>query len=116
MAASPSASTRRARSMPWLMASARVGGPELNRVLRGGRRRPVRGQRRPAACSIIQMLALLTSFMGAKSGANVGRCQSTSGHIGPGLPQVIGLRGDAWPHPAIAEVCMACKRSGVRIP
>ena len=70
----------------------------------------------PAACSTCRTLALLTSFLGAKLGANVGRRRATSGHIEPGLPQVNGSHADARPHPAIAGACMACKRSGVRIP
>jgi hypothetical protein len=74
----------------------------------------------PAACSTCRTLALLTSFLGAKLGAklgaSVGRRRATSGHIEPGLPQVNGSHADARPHPAIAGACMACKRSGVRIP
>jgi hypothetical protein len=60
--------------------------------------------------------ALLTSFPGAKLGASIGRRRATSGHIGPRLPQVDGSHADARPHPAIAGACMACRRSGVRIP
>jgi len=70
----------------------------------------------PAACSAGRSLALLMSFLGAKLGASVGRRRATSGHIGPGLPQVNGSYGDAGPHPATARACMACRRSGVRIP
>jgi hypothetical protein len=56
------------------------------------------------------------SWLGAKLGANVGRRRAASGHIGPESWQVNGTPGDAWPRPATDRACMACKRSGVRIP
>ena len=61
-------------------------------------------------------LAVLTSFPGAKLGASNARLLATPGHIQPESPQVNGTPGDAGPHPAIARRCMACRRSGVRIP
>jgi hypothetical protein len=61
-------------------------------------------------------LALLMNLLGAKLGANAGRRRATSGHIGPGSRQVNGMLGGAWPRPATDRACMACKRSGVRIP
>src|ERR1022692_3304979 len=61
-------------------------------------------------------LAALTSSLGAKWGANVDRHQATSGHVQPRKPQVNATQGHVRPHPATGGVCMACKRSGVRIP
>ena len=61
-------------------------------------------------------LALLMSLLGAKLGANVGRRRATSGHIGPESWQLNGTLGDSWPCIATGPACMACKRSGVRIP
>jgi hypothetical protein len=49
----------------------------------------------PAARPACRTLAMLTSFPGAKLGASVARRRATSGHIGPGLPQVNGSHADA---------------------
>ena len=93
---------------------------ELSRVLRGdGRgshRCRFRRRRRAGSLFNLRTLALRTSSLGAKLGANVGRCRATSGHIGPGLPQVNSSYADAQLHPAIAGAYMACRRSGVQIP
>ncbi len=61
-------------------------------------------------------LAALMSSLGAKLGANVHRHQATPGHVQPREPQVNATPGDVQPRRATAGVCMACKRSGVRIP
>ncbi len=44
------------------------------------------------------------------------RHQATSSNVQPWKPQVNATQGDVRPRPATAGVCMACKRSGVRIP
>ncbi len=54
--------------------------------------------------------------MGAKSGANVARRQATRDGIQPASLQVNGPPGHARRLLAMAGMCMACKRSGVRIP
>ncbi len=54
--------------------------------------------------------------MGAKLGANVVRHPAAPGHIQPQSLLVKGMRSDTEPRLATGWACMACKRSGVRIP
>jgi len=61
-------------------------------------------------------LAVLTSFLGAKLGASSARLLATPGHIQPESTQVNGTPGDPGPRSATVRACMACRRSGVRIP
>ena len=58
----------------------------------------------------------VNEFMGAKLGANVARRQATPGRVRRLSRQVSAMPGDAGRRGAMAGVCMACKRSGVRIP
>jgi hypothetical protein len=60
-------------------------------------------------------LAALTSSLGAKWGASVDRHQATPGHVQPRKPQVNATQSHVRPRPATGGVCMACKRSGVRV-
>lgn len=77
---------------------------DQGRLFPAGHRLPVRDAR-PAACPGYRLLALLTSFMGARLGASVGRHQATSGHIGPEPMQVNGPLSDARPLPATDGAC-----------
>jgi hypothetical protein len=45
----------------------------------------------------------------------VGRHQATPGHARPRKPQASATQGHVQPRRATGGVCMACKRSGVRV-
>ena len=60
--------------------------------------------------------AMVTGLLGAKLGANIASHQATPGLAQPKSLQVNGTPCGAWPHLATVRACMACKRSGVRIP
>src|SRR6516165_2261793 len=60
--------------------------------------------------------AMVTGLLGARLGANIASHQATPDLAQPKSLQVNGTPCGAWPHLATVRACMACKRSGVRIP
>jgi hypothetical protein len=70
----------------------------------------------PGGCSNKSNISDAKEFLGAKLGANDASCQATPGHTQPESPQVNSPQGDVWRRRAMGWACMACKRSGVRIP
>jgi hypothetical protein len=71
----------------------------------------------PAVCSSYGIVSAANEFAGSQVGSQCRQMPGDlTGHIGPGSWHVNGTSGDSWPCLATGPACMACKRSGVRIP
>jgi hypothetical protein len=77
----------------------------------GGGKEPGAGARAGEIPAIHRTLALLTSYLGAKMGANIYGHPPTPGRVLPQLTQAVATPGTAWPCVATGRPCMACQRS-----
>jgi hypothetical protein len=107
---------RRAGQCPGIPRTSSDGGSASMRSSARVRDDVARALCRAGSCSSCRMLAVLMSWLGADLGANVTRHPAAPGHIQPQSMQAAGTQSDAWRRLATDWACMACKRSGVRIP